>query len=314
MISSIGGSGPVDDGPPDPQHLSVPPRTVSGEGGRVSLRSTSSTVSSRESHATSATLSVVAAVLNEKANLEPWLQNVGWADRIVVIDHGSEDGSRQWLEQHPQVELIDAPKGEGLIEDIRRLGLDQISQGWILVLDLDERVTDELRQEIEQLIESDRHESGFRIPFRHYLLGSWLRYGGWNDQHLRLFRAGLGDYEPGLIHSEATVEGAIGELSGSVLHFAHPTIHDFLARMNRYTSQSAESLARGEVGGLRKRAMLRQSRWSWFRASASMFWVRYIKDRGFRDGMPGFVVAVLLSAYIFIEQAKAWEVRLEEEA
>jgi hypothetical protein len=45
-----------------------------------------------------------------------------------------------------------------------------------------------------------------------------------------------------------------------------------------------------------------------------MFWVRYIKDRGFRDGMPGFVVAVLLSAYIFIEQAKAWEVRLEKEA
>ncbi|MDE0959263.1 MAG: glycosyltransferase family 2 protein [Planctomycetota bacterium] len=280
----------------------------------MSSQSRSTTVSNSERFVPTASLSVVAAVLNEKENIEPWMQNIGWADRIVVIDHGSEDGSRQWFEQRPDVEVIDAPRGEGLIEDIRRLGLDQIHEGWILVLDLDERVTDELRQEIEQLLQSDRPESGFRIPFKHYLLGRWLQHGGWDDQHLRLFRAGLGDYSPGSIHSEAIVDGPIGELSGSVLHFAHPTIHDFLSRMNRYTSQSAEALARGEVGGLRKRAMLPQSKWSWFRASASMFWVRYFKDRGFRDGMAGFVVAVLLSAYIFIEQAKAWEVRLEKEA
>ena len=273
---------------------------------------TSTTATAPERSAASEPLSVVAAVLNDRENIGPWLENVCWADRIVVIDHGSEDGSRQLLEQHSAVELIDAPHGEGLIEDIRRRGLSLIEEGWVLVLDFDERVTDELKDEIASLLNSDRSESGFQIPFRHYLLGRWLQHGGWDDHHLRLFRAGQGDYVAGLIHSEAIVSGDVGVLSGQVLHFAHPTIHDFLSRMNRYTTQSAPALARGEVGGLRKRAMLPLSRISWLRASCSMFWVRYIKDRGYRDGMQGFVVVVLLAAYIFIEQAKAWEVRLEQ--
>ena len=282
---------------------------LSRKGGSPLSQSTTAITSISRMEIPAASLTIVAAVLNERENIEPWLENVGWADRVIVIDHGSKDGSRELLAEHPAVELIDAPKGEGLIEDIRRLGLSRVEEGWVLVLDLDERVTDELKMEIDSLLRQDPEESGFRIPFRHYLLGRWLQHGGWNDRHLWLFRAGEGDYIPGLIHSDAIVEGSVGDLAGKVLHFAHPTIHDFLSRMNRYTSQSADALARGEVGGLRKRKILPASRLSWTRASASMFWVRYIKDRGYRDGMPGFIVAVLLAAYIFIEQSKAWEVR-----
>ena len=254
---------------------------------------------------------MVAAVLNERENIEPFLENLSWVDHIVAVDHGSVDGSRELLESHPAVEVIDAPAGEGLIEDIRRLGLEKVTNGWVLVLDLDERVTDDLRREIEELLESESPESGYHIPFRHYLLGRWLQHGGWADQHLRLFKAGHGDYLPGLIHADAIVNGTVGQLKGKILHFAHPTIHDFLARMNRYTTQSAPALARGEVGGLRKRRMLPPSQFKWLRASASVFWCRYFKDRGFKDGMPGFITAVLLAAYIFIEQSKAWECQLE---
>lgn len=255
----------------------------------------------------------MAAVLNERENIQPWLENLSWVDRIVVVDHGSADGSRELLKSHPLVEIIDAPAGEGLIEDIRRLGLEEVINGWVLVLDLDERVTDDLRREIEELMMKESTCSGYHIPFRHYLFGRWLQHGGWDDLHLRLFRAGHGDYLPGLIHSDAIVEGTLGQLEGKILHFAHPTIHDFVARMNRYTTQSAPALARGEVGGLRKRRMLPPSRLAWIRASASVFWCRYIKDRGFKDGMPGLITAILLSAYIFVEQSKAWECQLESQ-
>ncbi|MEC9476192.1 MAG: glycosyltransferase family 2 protein [Planctomycetota bacterium] len=272
-----------------------------------------STPATEDGSLTSAPLTVVAAVLNERENIEPWLENLSWVDRIVVVDHGSVDGSRELLEEQSHVEVVDAPAGEGLIEDIRRLGLDCVTDGWILVLDLDERVTDDLRFEIRELLEKDPPPDGFRIPFRHYLFGRWLQHGGWDDHHLRLFRAGSGDYLPGLIHSDAVVTGTVGQLEGKILHFAHPTIHDFLARMNRYTTQSAPALARGEVGGLRKRRMLPPSRLAWMRASASVFWCRYIKDRGFKDGMPGFITAVLMAAYIFVEQSKAWEYQLESQ-
>ena len=277
----------------------------------MSSRASSSSVPTDERTVSTAPFAVVAAVLNERKNIEPWLENLSWVDRIVVVDHGSIDGSREILESHPSVQVVDAPAGEGLVEDIRRMGLEKITDGWILVLDLDERVTDELRAEVEELLKRQPSESGFSIPFRHYMLGRWLKHGGWADQHLRLFRAGQGDYLPGLIHSDAVVEGTVGQLQGKILHFAHPTIHDFVMRMNRYTTQSAPALARGEVGGLRKRRILPHSRLSWLRASASVFWCRYFKDRGFKDGMPGFITAVLLAAYIFIEQSKAWEYQLE---
>lgn len=303
--------GPVDDRLPWPQHPWVSPGIDHGEGGLLSSRASSSSVPATERTIPTAPLTVVAAILNERENIEPWLENLSWVDRIVVVDHGSHDGSREMLESLPAVQLIDAPAGEGLVEDIRRMGLSEITDGWILVLDLDERVTDELRDEIEQLLEGQPSESGYTIPFRHYLLGRWLKHGGWADQHLRLFRAGQGDYLPGVIHSDAVVDGTVGQLQGKILHFAHPTIHDFVTRLNRYTTQSAPALARGEVGGLRKRRMLPHSRLSWLRASASVFWGRYVKDRGFKDGMPGFITAVLLAAYIFIEQSKAWEYQLE---
>ncbi|HIC24196.1 MAG TPA: glycosyltransferase, partial [Planctomycetes bacterium] len=163
--------GPVDDRLPWPQHPWISPGIEHGEGGLLSSRASSSSVPTDERTLSTAPLTVVAAALNERENIEPWLENLSWVDRIVVVDHGSIDGSREILESHPSVQVIDAPAGEGLVEDIRRMGLEEITDGWILVLDLDERVTDELRDEVEELLERRPSESGFFIPFRHYLLG-----------------------------------------------------------------------------------------------------------------------------------------------
>ena len=259
-------------------------------------------------------LTVVAAMLNERGQLESWLENLSWVDHIVIVDHGSSDGSLEFMKKQPQCRCVSATKGEGLIEDIRSHGLAVVEDGWVLVLDMDERVTQELREEIESAITDNPEEDGFRIPFRHYVFGRWLKHGGWDDEHLRLFRAGKGHYTPGKIHAGANVEGLVGQLKGQILHFAHPTIHDFLMRMNRYTTQSAETLASGKPGGLRKRVRLPESRWRWFQASASFFWTRYIKHRGFRDGMAGFIIAFMLAAYLFVEQAKAWEYIREKQS
>ncbi|OUU21464.1 MAG: hypothetical protein CBC13_09065 [Planctomycetia bacterium TMED53] len=252
-------------------------------------------------------LTVVAAMLNERDHLESWLENLDWVDRIILIDHGSKDGSLEIARSQPRCECISAPEGEGLIEDIRSLGLEAVNEGWVLVLDLDERVSQGLKEEITDLLSREQHADGYLIPFRHYVFGHWLRYGGWDDKHLRLFKSGKGHYTPGKIHADAVVEGEVESLEQAVLHYAHPTIHDFIMRMNRYTTQSAEVLANGKPGGLRKRVRLPESRWRWFQASASFFWTRFIKHRGFRDGMPGFIIAFLLAAYLFVEQAKAWE-------
>ncbi len=259
----------------------------------------------------SARITVVTTVLNERKQIDEWLAHLDWVETIVAVDHGSVDGTRERLAEDSRVELVDATKGEGLVEDIRRLGLERVESGWVLVLDVDERVSLELKDEILQRLSGGVDELGFLLPFQHLVFGRWLRHGGWDDAHLRLFRAGEGRYLPGVIHADAQVAGGIGRFKGKVLHFGLPTIHDFLTHMNRYTSQSADPLARGEVGGLRKRRGLPPTPWRWAHACASVFWNRYVKHRGFLDGVQGFLIAFLLSSYQFVELAKAWEARLE---
>lgn len=258
-----------------------------------------------------ARITVVTTVLNERQQIDEWLAHLDWVESIVAVDHGSVDGTRQRLAEDSRVKIVDAPAGEVLVEDIRRLGLERVESGWVLVLDVDERVSLELRDEILQRLSGEVDELGFLLPFQHLVFGRWLRHGGWDDTHLRLFRAGEGRYLPGVIHADAQVAGAIGTLDGKILHFGLPTIHDFLTHMNRYTSQSAVPLAHGEIGGLRKRRALPPTPLRWLHGCASVFWNRYIKARGFRDGVHGFLIASLLASYQFVELAKAWEARLE---
>ena len=251
-------------------------------------------------------ITVVSSALNELDQVDPWLESVAFADRCVVADHGSKDGTRERLIERG-VEVINVEPG-GIVEDARRAAAARVSEGWILVVDFDERVTLPLRDEICAAVASDDF-AGYRIPFRHYVFGRWLRHGGWNDAHLRLFRADRGGYVAGRLHAQPEIEGEIGQLSERMVHFAHTSIHEFVIKMNRYTTQSAPALAAGEAGGLRRRPALPEKPGKWLRASASVFWNRYIKARGYRDGVAGFVIATLLSAYQFVEQAKAWEAK-----
>ena len=69
-------------------------------------------------------------MLNEKENLKPWLENLEWADQIILVDHGSVDGSLEQARLQPNCHCISATPGEGLIEDIRRLGIAEVSEGW----------------------------------------------------------------------------------------------------------------------------------------------------------------------------------------
>ncbi|MCA8961395.1 MAG: glycosyltransferase family 2 protein [Planctomycetes bacterium] len=261
-------------------------------------------------------VTVIAAACNEESQVAAWLETVRWAERVVVVDTGSRDGTIAALEAAGVEVLrmdVGAPEsvtGVAVVHAAKNLAIDQVRSGWILDLDLDERVPDALADEIRRV--TDRDGAGpiaYAIPFRHYVFGRWLQHGGWRGAHRRLYRAGCARYPEDRAHSTLEVDGEIGELEQFVVHFAHPTIHEFLVKMNRYTSHDAPLIAAHGRGGLRNRPPLPVSRWAWSRAALSVFWNRYIKARGFRDGVAGFIVAVALAMYIFVEQLKVWELR-----
>ncbi|MGE3165438.1 MAG: hypothetical protein AB7O52_11075 [Planctomycetota bacterium] len=265
-------------------------------------------------------LTVIAAASNEGGQVVEWLDHLRWVDRVVVVDTGSRDDTRTLLESGGAEVLTGAP---GLIHAAKNQARLAVGAGWVLDLDLDERVPSPLAEEIRSVLDGS-HPSvagrgvadafvAYRVPYRHYVFGRWLEHGGWRTQHLRLYRAERARYPETRAHSTLEVDGPTEALAHFAVHFANPLIHDFVVKMNRYTSQDAPLLIEHGRGGLRNRPPLPPQRLAWMRASLSVFWNRYIKCAGFRDGMPGFLIASLLAYYNFVEQAKVWEARRQAE-
>ena len=212
---------------------------------------------------------------------------------------------------------------QGLIHVNKNRGFDAAKGPWILNLDADERLTTELRDEIVAVLEgasvdrvtgeasSATSESepivAYDIPFTHFFFGKYLRHGGYRNRLVRLFRKGALRYPEDRAHSTPEVSGVVASLRGLVVHFNHPDVRSFVEKMNRYTSSDAPLLVEHGRGGLRNRSLPANLGWKMFSAPLGVFWNRYIRHAGFRDGVHGFVAAALMAFYQFIEYAKAWE-------
>ncbi len=109
---------------------------------------------------------------NEARNIERTLQQLTWASTIVVIDSYSTDETLEILSQYPQVKLFQRKFDTHANQ--WNYGLEQVRSPWVLSLDADYWVTDELRDEIAAL-EEERAIAGYFIPFKYCVFGKPLR-------------------------------------------------------------------------------------------------------------------------------------------
>jgi glycosyltransferase involved in cell wall biosynthesis len=261
-------------------------------------------------------VSAVVVVRDESRQIRECLRCLRFADEIVVVDSGSTDGTPAIARElaHRVVEFPRASTGPTdpppLIHAIKNFAFGEAEGPWILNLDADERPTDALRDEILKVLEApDPEVAAYAIPFTHYFFGRYLRHGGFRGPLVRLFRKGKLRYPEDRAHSTPLVEGRTGALEHLVVHFNHPRLSDFLRKMDLYTSQDAPLLARHGRGGLRNRPAPDPTPWRFLRGPLGIFWNRYVRHRGFLDGVHGLVAAVLLASYQFFETAKLWEHR-----
>ncbi len=243
-------------------------------------------------------LSVITLTLNEAGNIGKCLESVRWADEIIVVDSGSTDGTLDLVRQYTgKVFTIKWP-GYGAA---RNFALSQATGNWVLWLDADERVTPELGEEIRRLLSGgDTAPAGYAIGRRAYFLGRWIRHCGWYPSRVvRLFQRERGSFTESRVHERLRLEGPVKETRNDLLHFTDPTLHHYVSKFNRYTTLGAEDL---HAAGRRFRHVDLLVR------PPIHFFKMYVLRRGFLDGIEGFLLSVLSSAYTFTKYAKLWEI------
>lgn len=243
------------------------------------------------------TLSVIVLTRNEERNIRDCLNSVRWADEIIVVDAGSSDKTVQLARKFTKKVLVRPWEGFG---PAKNFALSKAKGEWILWLDADERVTEELRKEIISVVATKNGQLvAYDVPRKAFFLGRWIKHCGWYPGRVvRLFRRDAGTFTEPNVHEELIVNGSRGHLQSDLLHYTDPDLFHYFTKFNRYTSLAAEDLE----GSGRRFALphlLFRPLWTFMRM--------YIVKRGFLDGMQGFILCVLSSAYVFTKYAKLWE-------
>lgn len=249
-----------------------------------------------------AKLSVITLAFNEEHNMAACLETVKWADEIIVVDSGSTDKTVELAKHYTSNVLTVEWKGYGATKN---LALDRATGDWILWLDADERVPVELAEEIRAILREDAPlYSGYSVARRAFFLGRWIKHCGWYPGRVtRLFRKEKSRFTETNVHEQIVVVGRIAPLRHDLLHYTDPDLHHYFHKFNRYTTLAARDVRNAG----RKFSLL-----DLLIRPVFVFFKMYIVKRGFLDGLQGFILCVVSSAYVFVKYAKLWE--LEQKA
>jgi glycosyltransferase involved in cell wall biosynthesis len=225
-------------------------------------------------------LSVIIITKNEAEHISRCLASVDWVDEIIVLDSGSIDNTVDLCRTYTDKIFITDWPGFGLQ---KQRALDKAQGDWILSIDADEVVTQELRLEIENALRQDRY-NGYEIPRLSSYCGRQMKHGGWWPDHvLRLFRRSCGHFTDSVVHERIIVQGQVGRVNSPLLHDAFVNLDEVLHKINCYSSLGAEMLYQRGVRSSLGKAVLK-GLWTFIRT----YWLK----AAILDGRQGLMLSI----------------------
>lgn len=232
------------------------------------------------------TISITIIGHNEKFHIKEMLLSLKWADKVIYVDCDSDDGSFELARQLGCI-VFRRPNNPNLNVN-KTFGIDQAKTDWIFYLDPDERISEELANEIKKTIARQSPYNAYLLNRRNHYFGRWLRYGSqYPDTQLRLFKRGCAHFPQKHVHERLKIEGKIGKLKNDLYHFPYLSISQYIQKFNFYTSYEANYLYQRGINPNYRLALL-----YWFIKPTSRFIRRYIFKMGFRDGWQGLFAAI----------------------
>ncbi len=240
-------------------------------------------------------LTVIVITKNEAHNIAACLASVSFADQIVVVDSGSTDGTADIAKQSgAEVTLHSDWLGFG-IQKGRALALARCD--WVLSIDADERVSLELKSEIQKALAAAKFMA-YSMPRLSSFCGQYMRHSGWYpDRVLRLFRRGDAQFSEDLVHEKVLTQAGVGQLENDLLHETYRNLEQMLSKSDAYsTAGAADMFRRGQSATLA--SAVAHAFWAFFRT--------YVLRRGVLDGRLGFVLATSVAQTTYHRYVKLW--------
>lgn len=244
------------------------------------------------------TISCGVITFNEEKNIRDCLESAKWMDEIVVVDSFSRDQTVEISREYTEHVHRHSWNGYG---EQKNFTIDRTSTDWIFVMDADERITAELREAIEDILETDDGTGpvAYYVPRRNYFYGKWIRRAGcYPDYQLRLFRRGAGRMDNAEPHPQFICTGPTAYLTQPLDHYTERSVQDHFRKINSLTNLAAKDRGKEKAvvywGDLVFRPLF-------------TFWKYFVARQGFREGTHGVVFCVFATMYTFVKYAKLWE-------
>ena len=226
---------------------------------------------------------VVIAAYNEEKNIEDCITSAKLlTDNILVVDTQSSDGTAE-LAKKAGAAVTSFPHHR-FVEPAREFSIQKAAVEWAFLLDADERMTEELAQEVREVI-SKKSETHFKIPRKNiFARKKWLRFGGWYpDYVIRLIRKEAFFDWPAQIHSTPQVNGQMGYLKNPIVHYFHSSLEEMVTKTVLFEDIESDLLLE---------ANRNVSIPTFFRKYFGELYRRLIKGQGFRDGTLGIIESI----------------------
>lgn len=246
-------------------------------------------------------ISVVINTYNAEKHLQQVVEAVKDFDEVIICDMESTDSTLS-IARKLGCRIVTFPKGNiRIVEPARQFAIRQASHEWVLVVDADEIVTPQLRNYLYGRIAREDCPEGIAIPRKNYFMGRFM-HSCYPDYILRFFRRDKCEWPP-VIHSSPKIDGRVERIPANrrelaFEHLANDSVAAITAKNNTYSDYEVPRRRQKNygTGALICRPLFR-------------FVKSYVVKRGFLDGKPGLIHAVLDAVYQFNIVAKLLEER-----
>jgi glycosyltransferase involved in cell wall biosynthesis len=236
-------------------------------------------------------LSVLIITLNEELNIKSFLEDIDFADEIIVIDSYSEDQTAAIAQTFSNVKVIQNEFINFTAQ--RNFAINQAKHSWILFMDADERLTPDLKSEIISTVNSSSSASAYLFNRTFMFKKEKLHFSGWQtDKIFRLFDKNKCYYtEERFVHEKLKVDGRIEILNHKLVHFSYTDFNSYKNKMRSYGVLKAKEK---HIKGLKPTLFMTVFH------PIYTFLYQYLIRLGFLDGRKGIIICYLNAYSVFV--------------